>query len=226
MAAKRIAKYWSRRIELFGPHAFSDLTLEQTQDDGVALRSKFIQILPSTDKKGRAIAFIQPRSLSSLSKDCGKDDDSKNTFTRESMVRVIWFMIHAVLEDNGGGIAAQQKGLVFIIDLSGTKVKHFDIPFVKQCAESIRGIIPVRVSAMHFCQPPVIFDVFAEVVKLVFGERLRKRIIVHSQWWEKRDDVATLGCYGFEKNQLPTDIGGDTVLDHESWLEKRRSMQK
>lgn len=207
MAAMRLVKYWSKRIELFGPDAFNEkLTLKDAlKDDKAALQTEYIQILPSKDKKGRAISLLQPRKL----------DSSK--YTRESMVRVTWYMVHAMLED----VSAQQKGIIFIIDLSGTKVKQFDIPLVRQCGEAVRGILPVRVSAMHFCQPPMLFDVLSEVVKLVLGERLRKRIIVHSQWWEKGNDVATLGKYGFVKNQLPTCIGGDVKLDHLSWLNQR-----
>lgn len=197
---------------MFGSHAFDlNLTLANAlKDDKVALRTGFIKVLPIKDKKGRAVAFVTPRNL----------DSTK--YTRESMVRVTWYMIHSMLEDK----SAQQKGVVFIIDLSGSKVKHFDIPLVNQCSESVKGILPVRVSALHFCQPPIVFDVLYDVVKLVLGERLRKRIIVHSQWWVKEEDIKMLAQYGFNKNELPSDIGGSLLLDHQSWLEEREAEGK
>ncbi len=197
---------------MFGSHAYDlNLTLANAlKDDKVALRTGFIKVVPIKDKKGRAVAFVTPRNL----------DSTK--YTRESMVRVTWYMIHAMLEDE----SAQQKGVVFIIDLSGSKMKHFDIPLVKQCSESIKGILPVRVSALHFSQPPFVFDVLYDVVKLVLGERLRKRIIVHSQLWMKEEDIKMLAQYGFNKNELPSDIGGNLLLDHQLWLEEREAEGK
>ena len=179
-------------------------------DDDIALKTGFIQVLPIKDKKGRAVALVTPRNLES------------SKYTRESMVRVTWYMIHTMLEDE----SAQQKGIIFIIDLSGAKVKHFDIPLVNQCSESVKGILPLRVSALHFCQPPILFDILYEVVKLLLGERLRKRIIVHSQWWVKEDDSNTLGAYGFTKSELPAGLGGDLFLDHQSWLANRKALKK
>jgi hypothetical protein len=202
-----MSKYWAKRIEIFGASAFEkELTIKGAlKHDQVALKRGFIKMMPIKDKKGRAVALVQPRNL----------DSSK--YTRESMVKVTWYMIHAMLEEE----SAQQKGIVLIIDLSGSKMTQFDIPLVKQCGDSVRGILPVRVSAMHFCQPPIVFDVLFEVVKLVLGERLRKRIIVHSQWWNKGNDVQTLGEYGFTKDYLPVDVGGKLKIDHLAWLKRR-----
>ena len=43
---------------------------------------------------------------------------------------------------------------------------------------------------------------------------------------QQRDDVSTLGEYGFSKKQLPANIGGDLVHNHFSWLKERKTIEK
>lgn len=205
MAALRLANYWKQRVELFGSTAFeSELTIASLSGDGsFALKTGFIQILTQKDSKGRAMAFIQPRNLSA-------------SYSRIGMLKALWYIVDILLKE----VSAQQKGVVFLIDLTGSEMRHFDIPLVQMCAESIRGTLPLRMSAMHFCQPPFLFYLFSGVVKFALGERLRKRVYVHSQWWNKEDDQGSLQNFGFTKDNIPRELGGELAVNHAYWVEQ------
>jgi hypothetical protein len=62
------------------------------------------------------------------------------------------------------------------------------------------------------------------MVKLVLGERLKKRVKIHSG----SDEYvrADLEKYGLTDNTIPTEIGGQVVLDHSQWLAERRRLGK
>ena len=213
MAALRLANYWKQRVGLFGSASFEpELTIASLSGDGsFALRTGFVQILPHKDSKGRAMAFIQPRKLSA-------------SYSRVGMLKALWYMVHILLKE----VSAQQKGVIFLIDLSGSEMRHFDVPLVQMCAESIRGTLPLRMSAMHFCQPPFLFYLLSGVVKFALGERLRKRVYVHSQWWIKQDNQRKIGLqkFGFTRDNLPRELGGELVLNHADWIEQMEVNEK
>ena len=212
LAAIRLAKYWKKRIKIFGPHAFDhNLTLNGAlREDKVALDIAFFRQLPGTDKQGRAILYGQPCRL------------DKSKYTRESMERVVWYMLHALLEDE----TVQKKGVVFVLDLKGAELRHFDIKMVKSCTASIKGVMPLRVSAIHFCRAPMMFDLLAGTIHWVLGEVLRKRIKNHSHWRNCINDVDSLGQYGIDSRIIPVDLGGSATLDHESWLKNREYVER
>ena len=212
LAAQRLAKYWRKRTKTFGDDAFDEtLSLEGAlRNDRSALSIGFIRQLPGTDHMGRAIAYVQPRIL----------DRSK--YSKESMVRAVWYTMHAMLEN----IHVQQKGIVFIVDLKGSKMVHFDVKMVRACTASIKGVLPLRVSAIHFCQTPKLFDLVSGTVHLMLGELLRKRVINHGGLFKDEDDVEELEKYGIYRGVIPKYIGGNAELDQESWLKAREVTSK
>ena len=62
-AAKRMVKYWDRKVQLFGSdRAFRALSmLDFDKEDTVALEKGGLQILPTRDEAGRAIGFLDRR---------------------------------------------------------------------------------------------------------------------------------------------------------------------
>jgi hypothetical protein len=82
----------------------------------------------------------------------------------------------------------------------------------------------VRLSGFHICHPPTLFRIIFPLIKLFLGERLRKRIRVHSGSEEKvQDEFCT---YGLTKDVIPSELGGDVVVDLDSWLQGRKSAGK
>jgi len=108
----------------------------------------------------------------------------------------------------------QKRGVVFLIYLrDADPFRHFDVSLVQRCAESIRGALPVRVSAIHFLEPPLLFDALYEVVQFILGDLLKKRIHVHSFRWGSRYEVSVWERLGISLQSLPKEIGGTVVLD-------------
>jgi hypothetical protein len=207
LAATRYAKYWDKRVEIFGTKkAFMPLTLSKAlKDDIVALSTGYFSLTGSKDTSGRSIIFI----------DLSKQDKSK--YPRESMCRAMWYIVHAALEDE----MTQKRGVVIIGFPRNAKLSQIDRPLTKMNLESIKGCIPVRQSGIHICHPPTFFNLVLPILKFFMGERLRKRLQLHSGSAEKV--LKQIAAFGLPKESMPTDLGGDIVVDHLGWLEHRRT---
>jgi len=208
LAAIRLLKYWDKRVELFGEDkAFLPLTLDGAlKDDMIALSCGYIRLLPNVkDPSGRAVFMVDP-ALQQPSK-----------YERVSLVRSIWYVTHAALES----VTAQQKGVVFLVYPHNISKKIFDQVQLKMNMESLKGLLPLRVAAVHICKPTFIFSSVFSVVKVLMGERLRKRIKKHSG--KDEHVLKRLADFGLTKDMLPSEFGGKLALDHASWLKTRRS---
>ena len=210
LAAKRYAKYWNLRVQIFGPEkAFLPLTQKEAlKDDQLALSTGFVRLTKSKDFAGRNICYGNPE-LQKI-----------GSYTTESMVRAIWYIFHAALEDED----TQKRGIVFMGDLRPTRLSLLDTELVRLIAVSAQGGLPMRISAIHGCSPPTIFNVVFPIIKSLMGERLRKRIRLHAGPIERVQEE--LAKYGLPLSALPTDIGGEVVLNHEKWLAGRRDMEE
>ena len=169
----------------------------------------FGQVVPEVkDPKGRSIMFLNPAN----------QDRSK--YERKSMVRALWYMVHAALENE----EAQKHGVVFVGYGHDAKFSQFDRELGRLNMSSLQGAIPVRLSAIHLCRPPSFFKIIFAFMKLFMKERTKKRFRVH---FGTRDQVfEKLSSYGLEKDMLPTEVGGNVVLNLVAWLEKRKSEGK
>lgn len=210
-AAKRIIAYWDKRVEIFGEDkAFLPLNLSENgpfRDDEKALAIGLFRPTQQKDDGGRAMVFYNPARL-----------PLDKSYDRKSLVRVFWYILHAVLEDE----EVQKNGVVFIVCLTNFKRSQFDRHLTKLNAGSTKDILPIRVSAIHVCDPPIFFKVIFTLVKLFLGERIRKRVRVHGGSVD--DIISTLSTkFGIEKAQLPSEMGGGNVLDHVKWLDERRA---
>eukprot|EP00584_Thalassiosira_punctigera_P005952 CAMPEP_0172540764 /NCGR_PEP_ID=MMETSP1067-20121228/11699_1 /TAXON_ID=265564 ORGANISM="Thalassiosira punctigera, Strain Tpunct2005C2" /NCGR_SAMPLE_ID=MMETSP1067 /ASSEMBLY_ACC=CAM_ASM_000444 /LENGTH=340 /DNA_ID=CAMNT_0013326677 /DNA_START=60 /DNA_END=1082 /DNA_ORIENTATION=+ len=206
LAAIRMAKYWNRRIELFGDAAFHPLSIATIRDRGEReLSLGFLRVMPDTDGTGRCNVFIDPTVLEGH----GYED--------ENMVRAAWYALHAAIEDE----STQMKGVVFLVYLRHACVRHFDRSLVKAIANSIKGVLPVRVSVIHIFHPPYLFEVLFEVVSLLLGERLTKRMKMYSGEDSAIHDKLT--DFGILPSRLPVELGGALDLDQDQWIAERES---
>ena len=129
-------------------------------------------------------------------------------------VRAVWYMMHAALESE----TAQQHGVIALVSMKDVSVRQFDKELISQIADSLKGRLPVRLSAIHIFHPPIVFAVIFPLIKLLLGPRLRKRIRLYS----KRNVLPELEPFGLTSDVVPTELGGNVVLDHEAWLEQRK----
>jgi CRAL/TRIO domain len=211
LAVKRLVQYWDKRVELFGKQkAFMPLTLSALEDeDMLALVAGFSSVMEGTDESGRGIFMVNP----------SKKDLSK--YSRVAMVRAIWYMVHAMLESHE---SIQQKGVVVIICSRDAKLSHFDRKLDDMILQSLKGVLPMRISVFHICQPPTVFALVFPFLRMMIGPRLRKKIKVHS---DSTDHVLEqLARYGLSKNILPAELGGMRESDSVKWLEARKKAEE
>lgn len=183
------------------------MTLDKAlADDEVALKFAFARIVVgATDPSGRTIMFADP----------SRQDKTK--YTRPSMTRAVWYVIHAALENK----TTQQKGLVMIAYPRKAKMSQIDRPQMKMNLESIQGILPLRISCILMCHPPTFFAIVFSFIQLFMAARTKKRLQVLSGSDEKVLK-ALEEKFGLTKACLPSDIGGHIVLDSDMWYEERR----
>lgn len=208
MAACRLSNYWKRKIELLGDAAFVPMTLTSWReiDEENEFSIGFLYLLPHQDDTGRAVIYMDPSVVE------GQE------YNDESMVKAAWYTLHAALENE----TTQQKGIVFLVNLETTFPRHFDRKLVQSLASSIRGVLPVRVSAIHIFNAPYLFEVLFDVVSVLLGERITKRIKMYSG----DDLVEQIEKFGVHSDVLPVDLGGEVVVDRNAWLCEREQTGK
>ena len=208
LAVARYSQYWTKRVEIFGPEkAFQPLTLDKAlSEDHVALEIGMMRVVDGvTDAKGRAIVYIDPSV------------QDRTKYTVLSLCRALWYTLHAALELE----SAQKHGVVMLLNPSDSRLSQFDRRLPKVMVPSIQGALPMRLSAMHLCYPPVFVSIILPIIKIFMSERMKKRILLHPG---TRDHVLErLNRYGLGKNILPSDLGGEVSLDHLGWIRERQS---
>ena len=193
-------------MEAFGPiDAFQPLSLNgPLKEDIVPLELGALVIIRR--KNDRDILYFDPSKL------------DKTKSTRESALRAFWYIFHALLED----VEVQKRGVIILNYTANFKNSNRDPPFPKMCLNSIRGALPLRLSAIHGTHLPFFYGCVISLFMILLGERLRKRIIVHNG---TKDEVnAALESYGIHIQDIPTDMGGLLKLDVRSWLLERRNV--
>ena len=213
-AAKRIGKYWKKRVSLFGPEkAFLPMIRSgafRDDDDLDTMKLGFCQLLPGKDPQGRAVFHFDP----------SKQYNKKVYKTQESVVRTMWYMMHAALESE----SAQQKGVIFLVYAKTVPFSKLDPKLDAAIMESLKGCLPIRMSSVQICHPPSFIAYILPILKLLFGERLRKRIKVHSG--SNEAVLEKLAKYGMSADMVATEIGGTYKLDQDAFLEARKKAGK
>lgn len=136
------------------------------------------------------------------------------------MCRAVWYMIHAASEKP----EAQMHGIIFVIHPKGAKLSQFDRGLMKLILPSIQGVLPVRLTALHICQPPGFIKLILPFAKLFMSERTKKRLNLH--FGSDEDVRAKLQSHGLPKESVPETLGGDAKIDITSWIEQRRAEGK
>jgi len=209
-AAERIVAYWTKRLELFSPSkAFLPMILGPNgamKDDDKTLNIGFLCLVPKSDDAGHPILFADP---------------SKFPANRDhpSIVRAFWYHVHAALESEDG----QKKGLVVVIYAENSSFSQFDTRLLQVNVQSIKNCLPVRMSAFHICHPPTYIRIVIPFIKILMGEKLRKRIKIHTGKQKKVIEKLE-GKYGIPQQNLPTEIGGGVILNQEEWLQRRQEI--
>lgn len=178
---------------------------EALKGDEKALASGVFRLTGTKDPSGRSILFYDP----SLHPIYGE-------VSYESTLRYVMYMAHKALED----ITTQQKGILFVVFPKNCTLRRFDRRMEGMMIETMNGCFPMRVSAVHVCQPPALTQMIWPIFKIMLSKRMAKRIRFY--FGSSNKVLKNLAECGLMKDVLPSEIGGNVVLDHDDWLEEQR----
>ena len=209
-AAKKLADYWTKRVELFGDNAFLPMTLDGAlRDDWDALKLG-IWRLAGHDTSGRRIVFANPAL------------HDTNVCSIAAVARANWYVIHAALEDE----QTRRDGVVFVNYPARLQFSQLSPQLAKLSLGS--EFLPVRIRGFHIVNPPklftkIVFPIIRAAAKLV-SQQFHDMLAVHCG--SDEEVIDQLKTVGIPRSALPTDMPGGTLnkTDHAAWLEERRAI--
>jgi len=209
-AAKRLARYWEVRLNLFGPdRCFLPMRLDGAmRDEARNLASRRIfQVLPVKDTAGRAILYGVPSRR------------NFREYTMEQEIMAVWYLLETCIEDP----EVRGRGVVFVADGRNMQRKHYSRR-LKGLAWLMKSVMPVRIRGFHFCYPSrVAYYVLRPALISLLGREFRLRFKMH---FGSQDKVLRdLEGYCLPKDRLPIELGGTVVLDMDMWMKARRDLE-
>ena len=140
LAADRYVKYWDKRVAIFGPSkAFHPITQDAALKDDMATFDYGLVRLVVDSKTGKQVKDLSGRSIVFV--DPSLQDKTK--YTNQSMLRSIWYTLHAALEDE----ETQKRGMIFLVYPAKAKFHQFNRDLSKEITSSIKGCLP----GMYVC---------------------------------------------------------------------------
>lgn len=208
-AATRYAKYWTKRLAMFGSaRAFCPMTAQSMAPDIRPLTTGSIQVI----RRAKTDPNADERDY--LFMDTSKLEPSQ--YSKESGCRAMWYFFHTLLEDE----QVQKRGMIAVSFNAHATNRNRDPRLMRMCVNSFLGCLPIRLSAFHVCHPPTIARLVVAVFSTVIGERLRRRVLMHTgnyetvvQHLEKK--------FRIPGSAVPMDMGGSLRLDIDAWLAQR-----
>ena len=190
-------------VSLWGKEkAFLPFTQQGAMKDDPALSIPFFVDTGHKDSYGQHIFYFNFRQHDSPRND-GK-----------AMARAAWYVLQTRLEEDE---QLQTNGVVFLCHCV-RNVLQWNASVTKHQTDALRKAVPVRLAAMHFCDPPHSLNVMFRLGKIFMGE-LGTRMKIHRGTQE--EILASLDSFGMSKNVVPTQLGGSVTLDHDQWIRER-----
>lgn len=213
-AARRLAAYWTRRLEVFGPaRSFLPMTAgfggAMTGEEALEMCHRAVeQPLPEPDGAGRAVMYVNPSRRSRR---------SSVAATADQQLRALFYVLECVAAD----ASFRRRGLVLLIDVRDYGREHFHRRLLKVETDLMFSVFPIRTRAVHLCNPnDVAFYVLAPIIKFFIPRDFRLRVIFH-RGGSPEQMLAELACYNLPRDRLPAELGGGVSLNMGRWLADR-----
>jgi hypothetical protein len=165
--------------------------------------SKGVITVQGKDEHGRAVMHYHRTRM------------DKATGTRDSILRVIFFMLHtATMADE----TVQKNGVVFLASYDKYDIyKHFDRILTKKAVCMVMEALPLQVKAVHICLPILshsFLNVAFPVLKHILGRYLRLHMLLHAK--PGPGFVREMEQFGVNIKNIPFVLGGAFL--HEDYL--------
>jgi len=210
-AAKKLVKYWDRKVQIFGTDkAFRALSMIDLDDDcAKALERGGVRMLPVRDEAGRQIILLD------------RSNWNQTLFSAETMIKSVWYWVHVYMEDE----RIQKAGAIVFMVPSGDFFAAIHGQFkVGKCMNSdVKEALPIKILCIHrFCLNPVLKRL-VEHTLILFEPSLRARLRQYDG--NAADNKAELQQYGIPLDRVPTELGGTLVFDFQSWIKTRLNIE-
>jgi len=210
-AADRMIAYWEARADLFGEERMllpMDRSGTLNGEDSLALDQGLLQLLPQKDLDGHGLIFFDPSR-----------HNTKLSYSIESMLRVIWYIMHVAKEDP----IINENGFVLIVYPKQCTPEQIDRNFIAKGTTIIGSVMPLPWKGFHICHPCSSYNKYFPLVKMLSPTRIKDNIAVHFG-----TDEHVLECmegYALPADRLPTELGGRDRLDYTEWLSDRKNVE-
>ena len=208
LAAQRMARYWSFKMDVFGPDkCFLPMTLVEggsLSDDVEVLMESFPDmILPGRDKQGRAVLYVDLKQW-----------DTSKMSTKQTF-RALLYIFHILCQDPN----VRRRGAVVIENCKGLGLVRCDMDMFTYSARFIQAV-PLRLRSYHICHPNAfVYYALYPIIKFFAGRELRLRIRTH--YGSDELVLRSLEAYGLPRDILPTSGGGSLEYDVKTWFKDR-----
>lgn len=210
LAARRLAKHWKLRMELFGAdRCFLPMTMAGAMKGEVekVVERRIEQLLPVTDTAGRAILY---------------EDASRRNLAEYSMeqeARGVWYMLETLTEIP----EVRRRGVVIIVNAAAMQREHYSRKMTL-LTEVEYSVVPIRMRAVHICHPnPVVYFVIVPVIKRFLPKDVRLRIKLY--YGSTASVLQELEGHSLPKDRLPVDLGGALNVDMTKWALDRLALE-
>lgn len=176
-------------------------------EDSLALEQGFLQLLRQRDSKGRGLILLD------LSR-----HDSKLGYPIESMLRVVWYVMHVAVEDPG----IRANGFVIIVHPNDSTPEEIQPELIVRTA-IIGSVIPLRWKGLHICHPCSSYNKYFPLVKMLAPSEMKDNMVVHFGTGEHV--LECLSEHGMCADRIPTALGGTVELDYSKWISDRREFE-
>ena len=223
--ATQLAKYWKVREYIFnnisnGSGDYDDTKtmnaayLPMTQAGALTpagsmqlANRKVFQPLAQPDTSGRSVIFYCP----------ARKNYAEHTFYDE--LSWLWYLVEIIMEDPN----RRKHGVVIMVDLRGFSRKQ-------TCKGAFFGLmdlmsaLPISFKAIHACYPSAFVNhIFFPVMKRLTPKAIRLRSTLH--YGTTNEVLLSLSGYCLRPDRVPTDLGGQLVVDTISWMANRLALE-
>ena len=216
-AARRLARYWTYRLDLFGPdRCYRPLTLlpggaMEAEAANLSVRRIF-EAMPNAaivDDAGRSIVHCVPSRR------------NFDQYTVAQEMQALFYIVETILQSPDP--ARRRAGIVALMDGRDVGRRHFSSQMARYAG--IWDALPIEMRAHHLCHPSAVQRyVLVPASKFFSPPGPRLRFVMHCGTEE--EVVQALGRYRLPRRCLPTSLGGTVVLDMHRWVLDRLNLEQ
>jgi len=188
--------------------------------DMLALKSGFVQVLPSRDRSGRRVVVLQPAPSTATSQQTQKQ-------VHYSKFKAMVYFFTALLRRD---VEAQQKGFVLILNATKSEEQHNESDYGSELLQDYQELvrfIPIRICALHFAFDKHSLESIPHKISRTILESYIEnnpkmnyaRVHLYDRDVSNDSTKLEISPYGIPTHQIPlTHTGTIKLKEHNGWV--------